>query len=59
MDIDDVRVGQRVLDTWWPDRLGTIEGITRTRVLVRWLSGKLWRYDFVHLQFLQLVAEVV
>lgn len=47
------RVGTKVFDSWWPDRLGMIARKLKTRVWILWVDGETWKYDQVHLQFLR------
>jgi hypothetical protein len=47
------KVGVKVYDTWWPHRFGVIKVVTKTRVVVEWLGGEVWRYDQAHTKFLR------
>lgn len=47
-----MKVGQRVIDRWWPWRLGLVVAVGSTRVRVRWSDGEEWSYDRPHQKFL-------
>jgi hypothetical protein len=42
----------RVVDRWWPDRVGTVVRRLKTRLHVQWSDGEIWRYDAAHARFL-------
>jgi hypothetical protein len=40
-----MRVGDRVVDSWWPKRVGTVIRLGRRRTVVKWDNGEVWYYD--------------
>lgn len=53
------KVGDAVVDAWWPWHIGYVEKVLKTRVHVRWQTqcyiDKLWRYDKAHMKYLMKV----
>jgi hypothetical protein len=50
----DLRINDRVVDRWWPWRMGRIVKRTKTTAHVRWSDDMTTeRYDRSHLQFLR------
>jgi hypothetical protein len=55
MKITELKVGQRVSDSWYPDwGIGKVEKILTTRVWINFPYPKGYmKYDEAHVQFLQ------
>jgi hypothetical protein len=51
-----MKVRQKVLDSWWPWRIGTVIRVGKTRVRVRGQDGVEWSYDKPHMQFLRVLG---
>ncbi len=47
-----LRKDDKVYDRWWPERLGKVIQIRKTRLRVQWSGGDVWSYDLPHLGFL-------
>lgn len=57
MKKEDIRVGKRVFDRWWPWHAGVITKSTKTRTYVKWDYGDTWPYDNAHIQFLDPIVD--
>ena len=45
----------KVVDRWWPWRVGVIIKRGKSSCAVQWMDGEIWRYDRSHIQFLRAV----
>ena len=53
MKLDDIKVGMKVFDRWWPWRSGFVKKVLKTRIYVYMGPEDLVRYDRAHCQFLE------
>lgn len=48
MVLESFKKDMKVIDTWWPERVGEVIKVTKTSVHIVWLDGDKWIYDREH-----------